>query len=281
MTEAGDDFVPDPCVSDQLISNQGVCTVAVDVGNTACKLAVLRDGTIIDHAIAIDTDCWHSDAIAWVLDQQGCQKIRWRVSSVHRGAVEKLVDAVAALPRQDDHIELVRYEDVPMAVHVDSPDRLGIDRLLSAYAATRLPSSDHTADGLVVVDAGSAITVDWVDREGGFRGGAILPGLNLQAKALATGTDALPQVDWAGDPLPALPATNTLHAISGGILLGVASAIDALARRYFDEDVPIDPTKMVLTGGDSATLSPLLQCHHQCHPNLVCRGLLELPTRRP
>ena len=264
----------------------GVCTVAVDVGNTAVKLAVRQKSsgsgdqeyTIVDSAIAIDTLCWPTDAINWVLDRLGCQNTLWRISSVHRRAAEKLIESIDGLHANGDQavVQLVRYQDVPMQVAVDVPDRLGIDRLLSAYAATCLPQTDHTADGLVVIDAGSAVTVDWVSAKGVFSGGAILPGLGLQAKALAMGTDALPQIDWTSVREPNLPATNTHDAIYGGILIGVAAAIDALVLRYFGADAQITAKNVVLTGGDSATLSRHLRCHHQCHSHLVCRGLLEL-----
>lgn len=253
------------------------CTVAVDVGNTAVKLCVRQSGSLVDHAIAIDHSTWHRSAIDWVRDRLGCQNTRWRIASVHRRAAGRLVDAL----RDDDPnaaIDLVTYRDVPMPVGVDNPSALGIDRLLSAYAAK------HLLDGpLVVVDAGSAVTVDWIDADGRFCGGAILPGLNLQARALATGTDALPQIDWSLHRDVRLPATNTADAIHAGILIGVASTIDRLAQIYIDSSPPQKNAssglgQLVLTGGDSPALSPHVQTTHVQTPNLVCRGLLNLPN---
>lgn len=251
------------------------CTVAVDVGNTAVKLCVRQAESLVDHTIAIDHSNWHRSAIDWVRDRLGCKDTRWRIASVHRRAAGRLVDAL-----RDDNagaaIDLVTYRDVPMPVCVDNPAALGIDRLLSAYAARQLCQGP-----LVVVDAGSAVTVDWVDGRGRFCGGAILPGLNLQARALATGTDALPQIDWSSHRDLHLPATNTIDAIHAGILIGVASAIDGLTAKYLDrdqssEDGELRVGHLVLTGGDSAALSPHVQTRHVQTPNLVCRGLLNL-----
>lgn len=309
--------------------DQGVCTVAVDVGNTAVKLAVRHGQTLADRSIPIHTQSWPSEAIEWVSGQLGCQNIRWLVSSVHRSAAESLIGAIKDRPSQSDLVKVIHHQDVPMQVCVDDPAALGIDRLLSAFAAVNMlsafasvkeqsrikfplsevaegrkssgitapdglrpsaksgnfPGTDLASGGLVVIDAGSAITVDWVDRNGSFRGGAILPGLRLQAKSLATGTDALPEIDWNGDWHASLPATNTRDAIFGGILLGAAGAIDALARHYLSQDsVKMDPAcqrNVVLTGGDAAAISAHLDCPHQCLPHLVCHGLLSLgsPSR--
>lgn len=252
--------------------NTTACTVAVDVGNTAVKLGVQRSDSVIDHAILIGESRWERSTIEWVHDQLGCRDSRWRIASVHRRAAEHLVDSIADAEPQAT-IDLVTYHDVPMEVAVDAPERLGIDRLLSAYAAYRKWGSP-----LVVVDAGSAVTVDWVDDRGRFCGGAILPGLGLQARALATGTDALPEIKWTPGGRLSFPAKNTADAIYGGILLGVAAAIDSLADRYFQgSQGKRASVGLVLTGGDAAALSPHLRRSHHQVPNLVCRGLLSLP----
>ncbi|TWU58027.1 type III pantothenate kinase [Rubripirellula reticaptiva] len=280
--------------------NPAACIVAVDVGNTAVKLAVEQFGEVIDHSIVINQTNWELSAIEWVCERLGCKQMQWRVASVHRRAATRLVDAVEkAAP--DATIDLITFRDVPMPVAVDHPERLGIDRLLSAYAAHRLvsdrvsgPANSGLVDSspLVVVDAGSAVTIDWVDESGTFCGGVILPGLALQASVLATGTDALPHIDWTESRDVQLPATNTANAIHAGILVGVAAAIDGFADRYIEnwqvtlaskaDSKPAalanqSTVKLVLTGGDSAALSAHVRRPHCQKTNLVCRGLLCLP----
>ena len=292
---------PAPMNPAPMNSDQRVCTVAVDVGNTAVKLAVRHGNSVADRSIPIHTQAWPAEAIDWVSGQLGCQNIRWLISSVHRSATETLIRAIEDRPSQVDSVKVIHHHDIPMKVLVDDPTTLGIDRLIGAFAAVNLShdvlandvlasdtlESDETPargilsrGGMVVVDAGSAITVDWVDHEGSFRGGAILPGLRLQAKSLATGTDALPEIDWNGDWKAFLPATNTRDAIFGGILLGTAGAIDSLSRHYLGQDASEikngGDAKIVLTGGDAAAISAHLGCPHRCLPHLVCHGLLEL-----
>lgn len=258
--------------------NLAPCTVAVDVGNTAIKLAVRKEQTIIDHTLAIDQADWQAMAIQWVQSHLGCGSTRWRISSVHRRAAERLIAAIKAVgPVQPSAhtIDLVSFHDVPMPIEVDEPNRLGIDRLLSAYAASRQIDPERRRGGMVVIDAGSAITIDFVDHESKFRGGAIMPGLELQARSLAAGTDALPQISWKESVSPKLPAPNTRDAIYSGILLGTAGAIDRLVDCLMEASPEPHRVPIILTGGNSAVLTPHIQHEHERFSHLVCRGLLE------
>ena len=74
------------------------------------------------------------------------------------------------------------YRRLPLEVKLPEPDKVGIDRLLNAVAAnTRRPPGES----VILVDAGTAVTVDWLDETGAFRGGAIFPGAALMAQARA------------------------------------------------------------------------------------------------
>ena len=252
--------------------NAEVCLVAVDVGNSAVKFAVRHEQSIVDHAIRIGTEGWERSAIEWVRDQLGCDDAEWRIASVHRSAATQLEDAIRD-SQSDVTIRFVTHHDVPMQLDIDHPDRLGIDRLLTAYAVR-----NRLNPPAVIIDAGSAVTVDWVSQQGTYCGGAILPGLCLQATALAIGTDALPQIQWRCEAAIRLPARNTGDAIRSGILAGVTASIDGLIERYRDiAGVEAGELQVVLTGGDSPAISPHLRQLHQIIPNLVCRGLLDLP----
>ena len=82
--------------------------------------------------------------------------------------------------------------ELPLRVELEKPDHVGIDRLLDAVAV-----NSRRAPGVpaVIIDAGSAVTVDLVDGAGAFRGGAILPGLRLMAKSLHDYTALLPLIE--------------------------------------------------------------------------------------
>ena len=253
------------------------CLVAVDVGNTAVKLAVRRgDKTkytklISDLTISISGDNWVQDAMAWVRDQAECRETHWRIASVQRDAAERLANAIG----NDKNVMLVGHRDVPMKVQVRSPERLGIDRLLSAYEAHNLYHGP-----LIVADAGSAVTVDYVDAQGTFCGGAILPGISLQLQSLARGTDLLPHVRLGDESTKLeIPGKETVEAIRLGVIMSVAGAIDRLVSLYQNQpDLPAESALLVVTGGDATTLASYIQEPHEVEPNLVCRGLLDLTS---
>lgn len=253
------------------------CIVAADVGNSRIKLCVRRshtsdDASLLDHSIPIDDSSWHCDALAWVREQLGCGSAQWRIASVDRSAVGELQQAIAE-NADDASIEHATRHDVPLKTLVAQPDHLGIDRLLNAYAA-----SNRFSPPLIVIDAGSAVTVDYVSVQSELVGGAILPGLAMQLRALATGTDALPHVSWESTEPLATPGRDTVEAIRLGVLMGLAGAIERLVARY--REMPAGSSQncqVVVTGGDAATLSPLLRFPHEIVANLVCRGLLDLP----
>jgi type III pantothenate kinase len=160
-----------------------------------------------------------------------------------------------------------------MRPQVDYPDQLGIDRLLAAHAARQ-----RFGKPLVVVDAGSAVTIDWVDSNGDFCGGAILPGLALQLAALANETDALPQIELRiAGPL-GRPAKNTADAIRLGVVTGILATIERLADEFARvADLTSAESELILTGGDAPLIASHLGRPHRLAENLVCRGLLDLP----
>ncbi len=256
--------------------NNDSCIVAVDVGNTAVKLALQFESSIEYREIRIGSSGWELSAIGWVREKLGSQQAagnspQWRIASVQRSAATKLRHAIASAQR-DALIQQVTWPDVPIKMNVDSPDRVGIDRLLSAFAAW-----SRFGSPAVVIDAGSAITVDWVDPSGTFCGGAIMPGLELQSRSLVMGTEALPQIELNTDAPIELPAKNTVAAIRAGIVLGVAAALDGLIERYASAS---DKFIVVLTGGDARTLSPHVRKSHEVIFNLVCQGLLQIEGSR-
>ncbi|MCA9082301.1 MAG: type III pantothenate kinase, partial [Planctomycetaceae bacterium] len=88
--------------------------------------------------------------------------------------------------------KLVDRTQLPIIIEVDAPERVGIDRLLTAIAANKLRAERQTA---IVVDSGTAITVDAIGSSGIFHGGAILPGVRMGSQALHRYTATLPEID--------------------------------------------------------------------------------------
>jgi type III pantothenate kinase len=154
---------------------------------------------------------------------------------------------------------------------VDEPARVGIDRLLAAVAVDRLRHRERAA---IVVDLGTAITVDLVEPDGAFAGGAILPGIATSARALAEQTDALPQVhlEFLDHP-PAALGKSTVPAIESGIYWGAIGAIRELVSQL---SAPFQTRPdLFITGGASGQVADLLKSHGTVRhvPNLVLSGI--------
>jgi type III pantothenate kinase len=203
----------------------------------------------------------------------------WRVASVHRAAAARLSAALIDWAKQsgrDCPIRQITFRDVPLLIRVEQPERVGIDRLLAAFAADRLRQPNRAA---IVVDLGTAITVDLVDTDGAFAGGAILPGIATWARALAEQTDALPQVSLEFLDKPPVPlGTSTVAAIESGIYWGAIGAIRELATQL-SAHYPIRPD-LFITGGASQQVAELLKTHGTVRhvPNLVLSGIALVKT---
>lgn len=251
---------------------QTTTNIAVDIGNSAIKLALKTAETLHEYSLPIDNSDWQVSVVHWAQTQAGPGELAWHIASVHPQASQILMGHLRTIcPTANVH--LVTWRDIPMEPNVDEPDLLGIDRLISAYAA-----SLHANPPLIVVDAGSAITVDLVAKDGRFSGGAILPGLSMQFISLAKGTANLPQLDHM-DTEPQYPAKNTRDAIFSGVVTGATAAIDRLISNYCNRaEMVAETVPVVLTGGDAPTVSPRLQHNHDRIDNLVCRGLLRLQS---
>jgi type III pantothenate kinase len=167
----------------------------------------------------------------------------------------------------------LNYEDVPIAIHVDEPHRVGIDRLLGAFAANRLR---HPQRAAIVVDLGTAITVDLVDAHGAFAGGAILAGIGLSARALAQHTDGLPAVKLDSfEHVPPALGKSTVKAIHAGVFWGAVGAIRQLAANLA-AGLALPP-EVFLAGGSSPQVAKVLSASKSWSvrhvPHLVLAGI--------
>jgi type III pantothenate kinase len=237
--------------------------VVVDVGNSRIKWGLCRDGWVSAVAAlpADDPQRWHAQLNDWAT----AGRLRWAVAGVH----PQRRDAFAAWARSrgDEVWVLDSYRHLPLTVRAEPPERVGIDRLLNVLAArSRLPAGTPA----VVVDAGSAVTVNLLDADGAFGGGAIFPGLRLMARALHEQTAALP-LSTVRRKCPEVPARSTEPAIEAGIFWAAAGGIDALVRQT-KQPFRV-PVKVFLTGGDALLLSDGVTAPHEVVPELTLDGI--------
>jgi type III pantothenate kinase len=187
------------------------------------------------------------------------------LTSVNLVASIKFADWLARRGQQT--YVLNRWQDLPLRVALEHPECAGIDRLLNAVAASHSLSEGKAA---MIVDAGSAITVDLVDESGAFRGGAIAPGLRLMSKALHDYTALLP-VTAPPESAPIVPASTTDKAVQAGVYWSAAGGIRALVE-HMGQGLE-KPPKIFLTGGDARVLSPALEEEATLWPEMTLEGI--------
>ena len=222
--------------------------IAVDVGNSRVKLGLF---TSIDHdplpapdaTLDIGPAAEHLGRIVDWLAPRAAADAAWWIGSVEREVAGNLVGWLR--DHEVKRITMIASGDLPLTVSLARPDKVGIDRLLDAVAANRLRTADEPA---IVVDLGTAITVDLIDASGAFLGGAILPGIGTSARAMHEFTDLLPLVEMSklDEPPPAL-GTATAEAMQAGLYWGAVGGIRELITRL--NAGLRRPPRVFLTGG--------------------------------
>ncbi|GIW72232.1 MAG: type III pantothenate kinase [Planctomycetota bacterium] len=155
--------------------------------------------------------------------------------------------------------------ELPIPLEVDDPHEVGADRIVNAFAALRLCGQGP----LVVVDFGTAITLDVVSETGAYLGGAIAPGVETAARALAARTALLPYVRVA--PAERAIGRNTIEALRSGLWFGLRGLFEALCARVIAE-LP-RPPRLLATGGDAALMVEGSSLGFELHPHLTLEGL--------
>jgi type III pantothenate kinase len=151
----------------------------------------------------------------------------------------------------------------PFEIDYETPETLGTDRLAAAAGVlVRHPGSD-----ILVIDAGSALTVDLVTG-GVFRGGSISPGLSMRFRALHEYTGRLPLI--APSKEFSFPGRSTEDAIAGGVLMGIVYEINEYIRTFGKKHKNLIT---VITGGDGQMIASHAGRKIFHYPDLVAEGL--------
>ena len=250
----------------------------VDIGNSRIKFCRVEGDSLKLPVRGLATDnptAWDRLAAEWSF-APGCV---WAVVSTSPGRLRQFTEWAAA--RCDTVTAIDSARKVPLTVRVDEPAAVGIDRLLNVLAASGLVKPGRPA---IVVDAGSAVTVDLLDEQGAFAGGTIFPGLRLMALSLRENTAQLPLVDASAALPSGPPGKNTEAAMKLGIVYAIAGGIDAVIRETAARCTTAP--HLFLTGGDmTPQLAGLLQSRHQfqseTRPTLTLEGILRASESRP
>lgn len=167
---------------------------------------------------------------------------------------------------------VVLTADTPLPVVLDyaTPQTLGPDRIAAACGARRLHRNT------LIVDAGTCITIDFLDAGGTYHGGAILPGIGMQFRALNTFTAKLPLVEAGPDTPVSLTGRSTAESILAGVLGSTRLAVEGFAERCRQQHSDL---LVLLTGGDAERLrgeGALVIPDCATDPCLVMKGLNEI-----
>jgi type III pantothenate kinase len=153
---------------------------------------------------------------------------------------------------------------VPFNSYYKTPETLGVDRIAAICGASDL----FPGKNCLVVDTGTCITYDFIDRNLNYFGGGISPGLTLRFRAMNSFTARLPLVEPAEDP--ALIGNSTVTCMQSGVILGIVEELDGIIRRYSEK---FEDLQVILTGGDCIFFENKLKASIFASPELVLRGL--------
>ena len=245
-------------------------TICVDAGNTLIKVALMEDG-VVQSVVAFpqappqpspkgreSPPPWEGVGGRLSSLPQADACILSSVSVVDKGIVDILMQKTAYF------MELTAATPIPIRNLYQTPETLGKDRLAAVVGAYSLfPGKD-----ILVMDAGTALTIDFIDKDGNYRGGNISPGLNMRFRALHDDTENLFLQTQKDDYL--LLGNSTESAIVSGVQNGMVFEINHYIN-HFVKKFPHLVT--IFTGGDVNFFVNKIEKRIFAEPNLVFIGL--------
>ena len=243
--------------------------IAVDAGNTHTVVGLFEGETLTDHWRIATNANRTSDEHALLLSQFLAQHGSW-FAEVTGMVVSSTVPRLTAVLRELAE----RYLSVPpvvlepgtrsgMPILYDNPRQVGPDRIANALAAFR-----RYGGPTIMVDFGTATTVDAISAKGEYLGGAILPGIEISVDALFQRAAALSWVELA-KPRRVIGKT-TAESVQSGVLYGFAAAVDGLVGRF---EAELGRCTVVSTGGLAELVTPLTERIQHHEPWLTLQGL--------
>ena len=229
----------------------------IDIGNTSTKLAVFqRDKVLIAKTV---------EGFSLVIEVENLLK---QFNEIKRGFVSSVgflsEDELKTLEKRLPMTVLNSTLKLPFKVHYKTPNSLGADRLaLMAAAATQ-----YSGKNVLVIDAGSCITYDFIDSKKNYLGGAIAPGIQMRYKSLGDFTSSLPTLQKI---VPKNSIGNSTHdSIHSGVINGVLYEIEGTVNEYQNKYPDLT---VILTGGDADFLCKQLKISIFANSDFLLEGL--------
>ena len=244
--------------------------LAIDIGNTNIVIGGIRGDQIVFEA-RIATDRVKTS------DQYGVEIMN--ILALFQTKPEDIKDCIitSVVPPvfhsvRTGLLKAIRKEPIVVGpgiktglnIQMDTPSQVGSDRIVIAVAAL----AEYEAP-LVLLDLGTATTIDVVGRGNTYQGGCIIPGVRISMDALTSRTAQLPGISL--DKPKRVIGKNTVDCMRSGIMYGTAAMLDGMLERV--EEELGEPTTVVATGGMAQFIAPL--CHREIHleKDLLLKGL--------
>ena len=243
--------------------------LVVDIGNSRVKGGIFENKKL-HQSITFNSHFINQDNLDHFFKENPMRNIL--ISSVNSKAEEVIKNY---LNKQKINYRLLDDSSLKLILDVDEPKALGQDRIANAYGALmHFPLND-----CIVVDIGTAITIDFIVKEGRYLGGMIYPGAELCAKALAEYTDKLPLISLK-KPESSLAKTTETH-LQAGIYYGQLGAIERMIAELKLSTLSPSSVKIIATGGvtlgdDSNLTDDLKDFVDFIDPHLTLIGLREI-----
>lgn len=237
--------------------------LAIDIGNTNVHVGIFEGDTLLSAHTIKDEDAPRAN-YGKILTPAILNEVQAVViASVNPKAEAFVIENVRkCLPVKPQIIG----KDIPIPIPIltEYPGKVGADRLVNALAAF-----ERTKNWTIVVDAGTAITIDGINDTGAFMGGIIAPGIDISSKALHSYTALLPQIP-VRKPKTVL-GKNTEDAIHSGIYWGTVGMVTQLITMLCNE-LKCQPS-VIATGGDARMLAQEIPLITTVLPYLTLEGI--------
>ena len=228
--------------------------LTIDIGNTRSKWALFEGDQLVR--------CGYMD------EELPCEGVQSTMVCASGDA------DLHALGLDEDRVQrLTAGMPLPIVLDYATPETLGPDRIAAACGAQKVGNKGCPK---LIIDAGTCITIDYLDAEGVYHGGAILPGIEMKFRALHTFTAKLPLLENIGGEEECVAGRSTRESMTAGVLTATRYEVEGFVRHYRQQDSRV---QVLLTGGDAKRLwggglpevgDPIIE------PHLVMIGLNEI-----
>ena len=228
--------------------------LCIDIGNTNIKSAFFLDDNLHDLTYGVDE----------LREKAQNRNFTSIICSVRKSIPESINSIIS---KSEKNIYLSPTLKIPLKIVYNTPHTLGMDRIAAAMGAKKY----FPEENCIVIDAGTCITSDFVDKYYNFLGGNISPGINMKIRAMHHFTDSLPLVEIRNNK--GLLGKSTKEALQNGALKGTIWEISALIKQI---NKKYGKSKVIFTGGDAKYFVNCFKSSIFANPNLVLEGLNEI-----